>query len=84
MFFALLTDHFFQELISEIKRAVPDSKFENLKKILSDNVDLTWLIDQAQESQKDHEKPNTVHGSQTRTISAYFSLPRVTSKIRVS
>ncbi|CAE7238447.1 sohB, partial [Symbiodinium pilosum] len=50
-----------EELISEIKRAVPDSKFENLKKILSDNVDLTWLIDQAQESQKDHEKPNTVY-----------------------
>ena len=26
---------------------MPDTKFENLKKVLSENVDLTWLIDQA-------------------------------------
>lgn len=36
-----------EELISDIKKAVPDTKFENLKKVLSENVDLTWLIDQA-------------------------------------
>jgi len=34
-----------EELISDIKRAVPDSKFESMKKVLSTNVDLTWLID---------------------------------------
>jgi len=50
-----------EELINEIKKAVPDTKFENLKKLLSEKVDLSWLIDQttgAKDAKGERAKPS--------------------------
>ena len=57
--------HSLQELINSIKKAVPDSKFENLKKVLSENVDLSWLLDQAEakKAEASENSPSTVSWS---------------------
>jgi len=50
-----------EELISNIRKALPDQKkFSNVKKVLGE-VDLSWLTDKDQDDHQKIEAPKTVY-----------------------